>query len=170
MISYELRAQATLAYHNWKTRNPDLAAPLSEEEFVGKFEELQSLFNKGLMKRQDFDQRIDELLQNPSMAVSVTHFTPVQKPTEALLRELESLKKSGVLSDEQFEERKAELKFQRGVQEGEEIPTGMPIPVAAPANENADSRKARLQGYLDELLKAGILLYPEYETARLRIK
>jgi uncharacterized protein YqgQ len=141
---------------------------MSEEDFVATFEEMQSLFNRGLMKRQEFDQRIDELLQNPAMAVSVTHFTPVQKPTEALLAELDHLKRTGILSDEQYEERKSELKFQRGVQEGEAQTS--PAAIAAPTNEHADVRKAKLQSYLDELLKAGILLYSEYETARLRIR
>jgi hypothetical protein len=164
MISHELKAQATLAYHNWKVRNPDLVAPVSEEEFVLKFEELQSAHNRGLMKRQEFDQRIDELLRNPGMALSITHFTPQEKPTDALLRELEHLKKTGILNDEEFEVRKSELFFQRGVEEGQ------PVGGAIGAGETAEQVKARLAGYLEELLKAGILSHAEYGMAQQRLK
>lgn len=164
MISHELRAQATLAYHNWKARNPDLVMPMSEEEFIQKVEDLQAHYNKGLLKRQDFDQRINEMLQNPPMSVGVAQFLPAQKPTDALLRELESLKKAGVLNDEEFEERKAELFYQRGVQEGQ------PTAVAATASESPEARKARLGGYLEELLQAGVLSHNEYAMAQQRLK
>ncbi|MFN8396371.1 MAG: SHOCT domain-containing protein [Bacteroidia bacterium] len=163
MISHELRAQATLAYHNWKLRNPDLILPLSEEDFLKKIEELQVSLNKGLMQRRDFDERLADLLKNPPMAVGVSQFTPQEKPTDSLLRELESLKKSGVLSDEQFEERKAELYYQRGVQEGQ------PAAVAGGA-ESPEARKARFSGYLDELLQAGILSHSEFAMAQQRLR
>lgn len=166
MISHELRAQASLAYQNWKTRNPEVGMPISEEEFVTKFEVLQSNFNKGLVKRQEFDARIDELLRNPAMAVNVTHFTPVQKPTDALLRELEGLKRSGILTDEEFESRKSELFFQRGVDENAtEVPAAQAVP-----GETMEAKKARLASYLEELLSSGILQYAEYETAKSRLK
>lgn len=165
MISHELRAQATLAYHNWKLRNPDLILPLSEEDFLKKIEELQVSLNKGLMQRRDFDERLADLLKNPPMAVGVSQFTPQEKPTDALLRELESLKKSGVLSDEQFEERKAELYYQRGVQEGQPVP-----PTGAPGAESPEARKARFTAYLDELLQAGILSHSEFAMAQQRLR
>ncbi len=166
MISHELKAQAMLAYHNWKVRNPDLAPPMSEEAFVLKFEELQATHNRGLMKRQEFDQRIDELLRNPGMALSVTHFTPQEKPTDALLRELEQLKKAGVLNEEEFETRKSELFFQRGVEEGATPGTAL----ATPAGESSEQFKARLSSYLEELLRAGILTHTEYAMAQQRLR
>lgn len=165
MISHELRAQASLAYQNWKVRNPQVSLPISEDEFVVKFESLQANFNKGLVNRQDFDARIDELLRNPAMAVNVTHFEPVQKSTHALLRELEGLKKSGILTDEQFEERKSELYFQRDVDEdAEDAPA-----TEAPAGETMEQKKKRLAAYLEELLQSGILTHAEYEMAKSRL-
>lgn len=165
MISHELRAQATLAYHNWKQRNPDLLLPLSEEDFLKKIEELQVSLNKGLLQRRDFDERLADLLKNPPMAVGVSQFTPQEKPTDALLRELEALKKSGVLSDEQFEERKSELYYQRGVQEGQPL-----APTAAGGTESPEARKARFAAYLDELLQAGIISHAEFAMAQQRLR
>ncbi len=166
MISHELRAQASLAYQNWKIKNPQVSLPISEEDFVIKFENLQSNFNKGLISRQDFDTRIDELLTNPAMAVNVTHFEPVQKSTDALLRELEGLKKSGILTDEQFQERKSELFFQRDVDEdAEDAPA-----TSAPDGETMEEKKQRLAAYLEELLQSGILTHAEYEMAKSRLK
>ena len=130
------------------------------------FEALQASHNRGLLKRQDFDQRIDELLKNPAMAVSVTHFTPQEKSTDALLRELEQLKKSGILNDEEFETRKGELFFQRGVEEGQALPATS----GAPLGEAPDQQKARLAGYVEELLRAGILSHAEYAMAQQRLK
>jgi uncharacterized protein YqgQ len=164
MISHELRAQAALAYQNWKQRNPDVLLPLNEEEFIQKIEDLQLSYNKGLIQRKDFDDHINQMLKNPPMAVGVTQFMPAEKPTEALLRELESLKKSGILTDEEFQERKSELFYQRGVQEGQ------PIPSSLPANETPEARKARLASYLEELLQSGILSHTEYATAHQRLK
>ena len=166
MISHELKAQATLAYHNWKLRSPETFPSITEEDFVQRFEELQVSHNRGLMKRQEFDQRIDELLRNPGMALSVTHFTPQEKPTETLLRELEHLKKSGVLNDEEFETRKGELFFQRGVEEGQSL---VP-PSGNPAGESPEVAKARYASYLEELLRGGILSHAEYAMAQQRLK
>jgi hypothetical protein len=166
MISHELKAQATLAYHNWKMRSPETFPAISEETFILKFEELQASHNRGLMKRTEFDQRIDELLRNPGMALSVTHFTPQERPTETLLRELEHLKKSGILNDEEFETRKGELFFQRGVEEGQPAVTAS----SHPSGENPDQVKARLAGYLEELLRAGIMSHAEYAMAQQRLK
>ena len=166
MISHELRAQASLAYHNWKSRNPQVSLPITEEEFVVKFENLQSNFNKGLVSRQDFDARIDELLQNPPMAVNVTHFEPVQKSTDSLLKELEYLKRTGILTDEQFQERKSELFYQRNVEENAD---GTPV-TTAPEGETLEAKKTRLAAYLDELLQAGILTHAEYEMAKSRLR
>jgi hypothetical protein len=165
MISHELRAQATLAYQNWKTRNPEAVLPLSEEEFIKKIEDLQLNYNKGLIQRKDFDDRINELLKSPPMAVGVSQFQPIEKPTDALLRELEGLKKAGILTDEQFEERKAELFYQRGVQEGQPIPG-----IQSNAAETPEARKARLASYLEELLQSGILSHAEYAMAQQRLK
>jgi hypothetical protein len=164
MISHELKAQAALAYQNWKQRNPDMLLPLSEEEFVQKIENLQLSYNKGLIQRKDFDDHINQMLKNPPMAVGVSQFMPTEKPTDALLRELESLKKSGVLTDDQFEERKSELFYQRGVQEGQ------PIPSSLPSNETPEARKTRLAGYLEELLQAGVLSHSEYSMAQQRLR
>ncbi len=166
MISHELKAQATLAYHNWKMRSPETFPSISEEVFILKFEELQATHNRGLMKRTEFDQRIDELLRNPGMALSITHFTPQERPTETLLRELEHLKKSGILNDEEFETRKGELFFQRGVEEGQPAVTA----ASHPSGENPDQVKARLAGYLEELLRAGIMSHTEYAMAQQRLK
>lgn len=166
MISHELRAQATLAYQNWKTRNPDQLLPLGEEDFIKKIEELQLNYNKGLLQRKDFDDRINEMLKNPPMAIGVGQFVPPQKPTDALLRELEGLKKSGVLSDEQFEERKAELFYQRNVEEGQPLTPS----TGAPAGETPEARKLRLGSYLEELLQSGILSHTEYAMAQQRLK
>ena len=166
MISHELKAQATLAYQNWRMRNPDLVPPVSEEGFVLKFEELQASFNRGLLQRGEFDQRIDDLLRNPGMALAVTHFTPQERPTETLLRELEHLKRTGILNAEEFEVKKSELMFQRGVQEGDPIPAAN----AAPQGESADQLKARLAGYLEELLRCGIMSHTEYAMAQQRLK
>ncbi|MBK9450256.1 MAG: hypothetical protein IPN95_12760 [Bacteroidetes bacterium] len=165
MISHELRAQASLAYQNWKTRNPELLIPLSEEDFIQKIIDLQVNFNKGLLQRKDFDDRINDMLKNPPMAVGVSQFMPQEKATDALLRELEGLKKSGVLSDEQFEERKSELFYQRNVQEGQPL-------AATPASgyETPEARKARLMGYLEELLQAGVLSHTEYAMGQSRLR
>jgi Short C-terminal domain len=166
MISHELKAQATLAYQNWKMRNPDLVPPVSEEAFVLKFEELQATFNRGLLQRSEFDQRIDDLLRNPGMALSVSHFTPQERPTASLLRELEQLKKQGILNDEEFETRKGELFFQRGVEEGQPLADASD----APASETPAQLRTRLAGYLEELLRNGVMSHAEYAMAQQRLK
>ncbi|MFM2375836.1 MAG: hypothetical protein RLZZ165_933 [Bacteroidota bacterium] len=165
MISHELKAQAKLAYQNWRSRNPDAPLLLNEEDFVKQVEDLQAHYNRGLILQKEFDDRIQDLLKNPSVAVGISQFQPPQKSTDALLRELEGLKKSGVLSDEQFEERKAELLYQRGAEEGQSLLSG----AGAPAGDSPAARKARWAGYLKELLEAGILSHSEFAMAQQRL-
>lgn len=169
MISKELIAQATLAYQNWRSRNPDSAPAISEEAFVQKFQELQTAHYRGLLGRPELDQRIDELLRNPGMAMSVGQFVPAEKPVEALLAELERLKKSGVLNDEEFESRKAELLFGRGLLDQEQSGAAPAVVPPVAGGESPDAQKARFASYLDELLRAGILTHPEYTMGMQRL-
>lgn len=160
MISAELKAQAVLAWQNWTQRNPGQSPGLTEDEFVGKFEELQHLRNTGNIAVSDWEERINQLLTNPPMAVSVATYEPPQRDTNDLLNELIRLKASGVLNDEEFAERKAELFFMRGVEEDPDETAG----------EDPTARQERLGGYLDELHKEGILNQMEYETAKGRLR
>ncbi|MEM6272087.1 MAG: SHOCT domain-containing protein [Bacteroidota bacterium] len=160
MISKELKAQAQLAWSNWKMRNPHTSIGISEEDFVGRFEELQQLHNKGLISQDDMAQRMAELLSEPPVAANVTQFQAPQRPTDDLLRELQDLKKAGVLNDEEFEERKAELFFQRNVTPEDDNP-------AAPGDDAA--RQERFRGMLDELHREGILSREEFQSASARL-
>jgi hypothetical protein len=160
MISKELEAQAQLAWSNWKSRNPHTSIGIGEEDFVQRFVDLQQMYNKGLIKREDMDNRMSELLSEPPVAASVTQFQPPERSTDDLLRELQQLKKSGVLNDEEFEERKGELFYQRNVETDEDASI-------VPGDEI--SRKDRLRGMLDELHKEGILTREEMQAASSRL-
>ncbi|MEM7035905.1 MAG: SHOCT domain-containing protein [Bacteroidota bacterium] len=161
MLSKELIAQAQLAYSNWKYNNPGQAMPMSEDDYIQRVTDLQALYNKGLLKRDAFDARMEELLKDPPMAVNVAHFQAPQASTESLLQELQRLHKSGVLTDDEFEERKSELYYQRDVQ---------PDPDAeADENEAPEARRTRLLGLLDELLREGVLTQIEYESGKSRL-
>ena len=161
MISKELKAQAQLAWSNWKSRNPHVVSPLTEESFVQHFVDLQVLFNKGLISNEEMDSRMTQMLKEPPVATSVGQFQPPERSTEDLLSELNQLKKSGVLNDEEYEERKSELFFQRNVDQDddEEESTG----------EGDVARRERLAGMLEELHRAGILTQVEHDTAKTRI-
>jgi hypothetical protein len=160
MISKELRAQAQLAWSNWKNKNPHTSIGIGEDDFVQRFIDLQQLYNKGLITHEDMDQRMAELLSEPPVAASVAQFQPPQRSTDDLLRELQQLKKSGVLNDEEFEERKSELYYQRNVSPEDDSP-------AVPGDQNA--RKDRLRGMLDELHREGLLTRDELHAAGLRL-
>lgn len=162
LLSKELIAQAQLAYQNWKYHNPSGALPISEDEYLQRVTDLQVLYNKGLLKRDAFDARMEELLKDPPMAVNVAHFQAPERSTDSLLQELQQLHKSGVLTDDEFEERKGELFFTRDVQPD-------PDEIGAPEGEVAEARRVRLIGYLDELLQEGVVTQVEYELAKSRI-
>lgn len=160
MLSPELKAQAQLAWHNWKAQLAGQFPTLSEEEYVNLVAHLQGQHNAGLVHRDDYNRRMAELLKNPSAAVQVNHHTPPQRSTDSLLKELESLHKAKILNDEEYEERKAELMFQRNVNAPEEL-------FAPPANP--EERRKRLFSYLDTLLQEKVLSQTEYEAARARV-
>lgn len=160
MISKELEAQAQLAWSNWKSRNPHTSIGIGEEDFLQRFVDLQQMYNKGLITREEMDNRMGELLSEPPVAASVNQFQPPERSTDDLLRELQQLKKSGVLNDEEFEERKGELFYQRNVETDEDANV-------VPGDENA--RKERFRGMLDELHSEGILTREEMQAASQRL-
>ena len=160
MISKELKAQAHLAWSNWKLKNPHASIGISEEDFVQKFEELQQLHNKGLIDQGEMANRMSQLLSEPPVAASVAQFQPPQRSTDDLLAELVSLKKAGVLNDEEFEERKSELFFQRDVTTDDDAPV-------APGDEQA--RKERFRGMLEELNREGVLTQDEMQAGMSRL-
>ena len=158
MISKELKAQAQLAWSNWKMRNPHASIGITEEDFVARFEELQALHNKGLLSQEDMADRMSQLLSEPPVAASVAQFQPPQRSTDDLLAELVSLKKAGVLNDEEFEERRSELFYQRNVTPDED----------ADASDD-DARKERLRGMLEELHREGVLTQDEMQNGISRL-
>lgn len=162
MISKELKAQAQLAWANWKMRNPHAALPMSEDDFVEHFEDLQKLFNKGLISNAEMDRRMTEMLKEPPVAASVAQFQPPQRATEDLLAELKRLKNSGVLNEEEYEERRSELYFQRNVTPPEEADGA-----AVPADDTA--RRERFVAMLTELHQEGILNQAEHDSAKSRL-
>ncbi len=160
MLSPELKAQASLAWHNWKSQLSGHHPSMSEEDFISMILNLQSQQYSGLLARGEFDARLNELLKNPSAAVQAFQFTPPQRSTDSLMRELESLHKARILNDEEYGERKSELLYQRNVSAPQELAT---------TSLDPEERRKRLFGYLDTLKQEGILTQQEFESARARV-
>lgn len=162
MLRPDLKASAQLAYQNFASNHPDKTRGLTEDEFLRRIEELEKSLKSGLVDRRDYDTRLNAMLNSPDAALDVTTFTPPRQATDALLAELKDLHKRGILTDDEFEERKGELFFERGVT----VDPDEPIP----AGEVELERKEKFRGYLEELLAAGILDHVAVDTARLRIE
>ena len=161
MLTPELKAQATMAYNNWKFRLAGQYPGLTEEEFISMVSNLQSRHFGGLISRQQFDAQLGEVLKNPSTAIEILQVSPPQKSTDSLLRELDQLHKSKILSDEEYLDRKSELMFQRNA--SPEEASGQTV------NYEKEERKRRLLTYLETLRSENILSSIEFESFKARI-
>lgn len=162
MLRPDLKASAQLAWQNFAAKHPEKTRGLTEEAFISHVEDLEKSLKSGLVNRRDYDARLTSLLSSPDTALDVTTYTPPRQSTDKLLAELKDLHKRGILNDEEFEERKGELFFERNVA----IDPDEPIP----AGELELERKNKLKGYLEELLAAGVLDHAAVDTAKIRIE
>ncbi len=161
MLSPDLKAAAQLAYQKFAKHSPEKLRGMTEEEFILRIEELERGLRSGLVRRSEYDERLTALLHSPDALVEVTTFTPPKRSTEQLLAELKQLHRDGILEDEEFEERKAELFFERGVEVDPDAPLDPAIEL--------ETKKNKFRGYLEELEAAGILDHAAAESARMRI-
>lgn len=161
MLSPDLKAAAQLAYQKFAKNSPEKLRGMTEEEFILRIEELERGLRSGLVKRSEYDERLTALLHSPDALVEVTTFTPPKRSTDQLLAELKQLHRDGILDDEEFEERKAELFFERNVEVDPDAPSD-------PAAE-VEARKMKFRGYIEELEAAGVLDHPAAESARIRL-
>ena len=162
MLRPDQKASAQLAWQNFVSQNPDKTRGLTEEAFVNLVEELERSLKSGLIDPKDYDARLTSMLRSPDTALDVTTYTPPRQTTDKLLAELKDLHKRGILTDDEFEERKGELFYERNVT----IDPDQPIP----PGEVALERKVKLKGYLEELLAAGVLDHAVVDTAKVRIE
>lgn len=134
---------------------------MSEEEFVNMVASLQARHFGGLIDRQQFDSQLTEILKNPAGAVEVLKSQPQQRSTDSLLRELEQLHKTKILNDDEFEERKSELMFQRNANSADD---NGPLSALDP-----EERRRRLLSNLEALRTENIISPTEFEAFKARI-
>lgn len=161
MLRPDLKAAAQLAWQNFVARTPGGGGAMTEEDYLLRVEEVERSLRSGMIDAREYDRRLTGLLKHPEAALEVTTYTPPRQTTDALLNELKALHKKGILTDDEFDERKSELFFERGVDVDPDEP-------AVPGDEGAAKQKKFL-GYLDELLEAGVLDTVAYETAKTRL-
>ena len=161
MLSPDIKAAAQLAYQKFAKHSPEKLRGMTEEEFILRIEELEKGMRSGLVSRSEYDERLTALLHSPDALVEVTTFVPPKRSTDQLLNELKTLHKQGILDDEEFQERKAELFFERNVEVDPDAPGDPDV--------EREARKNKFRGYLEELEAAGVLDHPAAESARTRL-
>lgn len=150
-----------MAYNNWKYKLAGQYPGMSEEEFVNMVASLQARHYGGLIDRQQYDAQLTEVLKNPSSAVEILKTLPQQRSTDSLMRELEQLHKGKILNDDEYEERKSELMFQRNANSAD---------VTAPLSAlEPEERRRRLMAHLEALRSENIISPTEFDAFKARI-
>lgn len=162
MLAPEQKATAQLAWQNFSSKHPERTRGMTEDQFIGLIEELEKSYRSGLVDQSVYSERLDSLLATPESALEVTTFIPTRQTTDKLLNELKDLRKRNFLTEDEFQERKAELFFERGVENDPDVPI--------PAGEQGLMNKKKYADFLEQLLGAGILDKVGYETAMGRIE
>jgi hypothetical protein len=147
-----------MAWSNWKYKLGGTYPTLSEEDYVNLVLSLQSQHYGGLIPRAEFDSKLNDVLKDPSVAIEIMKKQPPQKSTDSLLRELEALHKAKVLNDDEYEERKAELIYQRSESD----------PNSNLAGLEPEERRRKLTAHLDALLAEKAVTQIEYDAIKQR--